>query len=162
MPWLDEQLGEKQATHGVYIEIVVLAVIIALEGKRTSDSDIVLSLFGAIIAIVLAELYSYYLGTMVGSGRRPTRIELQRAAVATGSSLVAIVPPVALLMLGVLGVISLKAGFEASKWTGVAIIGAYALVAHRRAGLTTRASVPLAALLALIGLGLVLLKQYFH
>ena len=52
--WLNRQLSEKQATHGIYIEIVVLAVIIAIEGKRSSDSDIVLSLFGAVVAIALA------------------------------------------------------------------------------------------------------------
>ena len=56
-------LGSKQATHGIYIEIVVLAVIIALEGKRSSDGDILLSLFGALVAVVLAELYAYYIGT---------------------------------------------------------------------------------------------------
>ncbi len=160
--WLTRQLSEKQATHGIYIEIVVLAVIIAIEGKRTSDSDIVLSLFGAIVAIALAELYAFYIGAMIGSGRRPTRAEFRSAATGTGLGLVAIVPPVSLLMLGVLGVIGLQTGFNAAKWAGVAVIGAYALVAHRRAGLSTPRSVPLAAFVALIGLGLVLLKQYFH
>ena len=61
-------LGSKQATHGIYIEIVVLAVIIALEGKRSSDGDILLS-FGALVAVVLAEIYAYYIGTMIGDGR---------------------------------------------------------------------------------------------
>lgn len=160
--WLEGQLGSKQAAHGIYIEIVVLAVIIALEGKRTSDDDIVLSLFGAIVAITLAELYAYYIGTMLGSGRRPTSTEIRSALVGTCSSLIAIVPPVFLLMLGVFGVIGLETGFDAAKWAGVAVIGVYALVAHRRAGMSTRRSVPLAVFLALVGLGLVLLKQYFH
>jgi len=62
-------LGSKQATHGVYIEMVVLAVIIALEGKRSSDGDILLSLFGAVVAVVLAEFYAYYIGTMIGDGQ---------------------------------------------------------------------------------------------
>jgi hypothetical protein len=65
--WLDTQLASKQATHGIYIEIVVLAVIITLEGKRTSDRDVLLSLFGAIVAVALAELYAYYVGTMIGT-----------------------------------------------------------------------------------------------
>ena len=160
--WLAGQFGAKQATHGVYIEIVVLAVIIALEGKRTSDGDIVLSLFGAIVAIALAELYAAYLGTMIGSGRRPTGVEVRAAVAGTCSSLVAIVPPVFLLMLGVVGVIGLQTGFDAAKWAGVAVLGLYALVAHRRAGLSLRRSVLPAIFLALIGLGLVLLKQYFH
>jgi hypothetical protein len=54
--WRRPALGSKEATHGIYIEIVVLALIIALEGKRTSDGDILLSLLGALFAVVLAEL----------------------------------------------------------------------------------------------------------
>jgi hypothetical protein len=51
-PWLDA----KQATHGIYIEIVVLAVILALEGKPTSDVEIVATVFGALVAVGLAGL----------------------------------------------------------------------------------------------------------
>ena len=77
--WLKAQLDGKQAIHGIYVELVVLAVIIALEGKRTSDSDVLLSLFGAIVAIALAELYAYYVGTMIASGRKPSRREFLAA-----------------------------------------------------------------------------------
>jgi len=79
--WLKAQLDGKQAIHGIYVELVVLAVIIALEGKRTSDSDVLLSLFGAIVAIALAELYAYYVGTMIASGRKPSRREFLAATV---------------------------------------------------------------------------------
>jgi hypothetical protein len=67
-----------------------------------------------------------------------------------------------LVLLGVTGVIGLETGFVAAAWAGVAVIGAYALVAHRRIRLSTRRSLPLAVFLALIGVGLVLLKQYVH
>ena len=97
-------LGSKQATHGVYIEIVVLAVIIALEGKRSSDADIVLSVFGALVAVVLAELYAAYLGSMIGTGRWPSRLELRSLMLGTGGALVAAVPPILVLGLGVTGV----------------------------------------------------------
>jgi hypothetical protein len=85
-------LGRKQATHGVYIEMVVLAVIIALEGKRSSDGDIL----------------------------------------------------------------------PAAKWAGVTVIGLYALLATRGTGLSLLTSVVTASFFTLIGLGLVLFKQYFH
>jgi hypothetical protein len=160
--WLEAQLDGKQAIHGIYVELVVLAVIIALEGKRTSDSDVLLSLFGAIVAIALAELYAYYVGTMIGTGRKPTRRELLSAAGDTAGSLVAIVPPVVLVVLGVAGVVRLETGFVAATWVGVGVIGGYALIGHRRTGLSTRRAIPPAAFVALIGLALVLLKQYFH
>jgi hypothetical protein len=160
--WLRAQLNAKQATHGIYVEIVVLAVIIALEGKRTSDTDVILSLLGAIVAVLLAELYAYYVGAMIGTGRRPTRGEFRGAAADSLSSLVAIAPSVLLVVLGVAGVIDLGKALVAATWVGVGVIAVYALVAHRRTGLSTRRSVPLAVALAVIGLGLVLLKQYFH
>jgi hypothetical protein len=160
--WLRAQLSAKQATHGVYVEIVVLAVIIALEGKRASDADVILSLLGAIVAVLLAELYAYYVGAMIGTGRRPTSGELRAAVADSVSSLIAIAPSVLLVVLGVAGVIDLGKAFVAATWVGVGVIALYALLAHRRTGLSTRRSVPLAVLLALIGLGLVLLKQYFH
>src|SRR6476646_1096357 len=74
--WLGTQFGRKQATHGIYAEIIVLAVILALEGKR-DDTDIVSTVFGALVAVLLAEAYADYLGTMIGTGRRPTWSELQ-------------------------------------------------------------------------------------
>ena len=155
-------LGSKQATHGIYIEIVVLAVIIALEGKRSSDGDILLSLFGALVAVVLAELYAYYIGTMIGDGRRPTIAELRSMVLTTGGALVASVPPILLLTLGVAGVFGVQTGFTAAKWAGVTVIGLYALLATRGTGLSLRSSAVTALLFTLIGLGLVLLKQYFH
>ena len=159
--WLQAQLDGKQAIHGIYVELVVLAVIIALEGKRTSDSDVLLSLFGAIVAIALAELYAYYVGTMIASGRKPSRHEFLAAVGDTAGSL-AIAPPVLLVILGVAGVLRLETGFVAASWVGVGVIGGYALIAHRRTGLSTGRSIPPAVFVALIGLGLVLLKQYFH
>jgi hypothetical protein len=67
-----------------------------------------------------------------------------------------------LVLLVVVGVIRLRSGLVAATWVGVAVIGLYAWVAHRRTGLSTQHSVPLAAIVALIGLALVLLRQYFH
>lgn len=155
-------LGSKQATHGVYIEIVVLAVIIAVESKRSSDSHVALSVLGALLAVVLAEFYAYCLGSMIGTGRWPTGIEIRSMMLSTGGALVAAVPPILLLMLGVTGAFSLQTGFTTAKWAGVTVIGLYSLLAARSAGLSIRLSVVTALFFALIGLGLVLLKQYFH
>ena len=112
--WLQAQLDGKQAIHGIYVELVVLAVIIALEGKRTSDSDVLLSLFGAIVAIALAELYAYYVGTMIASGRKPSRREFLAAVGDTAGSLLAIAPPVLLVVLGVAGVLRLASRPQSS------------------------------------------------
>lgn len=160
--WLGSPLARKQATHGIYIEIVVLAVILALENKTTSDRDIVSTIVAAILVVLLADLYAYYIGTMIGDFRRPTRAELREATIGEAGGLVATAPPVLLLMLGVAGLIGLSTAFTLAKWAGVAMIGLYALVAHRRAGLTFRESLPATIFLVLVGLGLVGLKYFVH
>jgi hypothetical protein len=65
-------------------------------------------------------------------------------------------------MLGVYGVYSLDAGFAAAKISGIVVIGAYAYVANRRAGLSLARSVVAALFLIALAAGLVLLKHYFH
>jgi len=159
--WLSAQFGRKQATHGIYAEIIVLAVILALQGKR-SDTDIVSTIVGAVIAVLLAEAYADYLGTMIGTGRRPTWPELRSTLGVVLGSTVAVIPPILFVILGAAGVIGLDAGFTAAKVAGVAVIGAYALVANRRAGLSILRSVVAAAFLVALAAGLVLLKHEFH
>lgn len=159
--WLTAQFGRKQATHGIYAEIIVLAVILALEGKR-SDTDIVSTIFGALFAVLLAEAYADYLGTMIGTGRRPTWPELRSTLALALGSTVAVIPPILLLLLGVSGVIGLDRGFTAAKGAGVAVIGAYAYAANRRAGLSHLRSVAAATFLVAVAAGLVLLKHEFH
>jgi hypothetical protein len=155
------QFGKKQATHGIYAEIILLAVILALQGKR-DDSDIVSTVLGALLAVILAEAYADYVGTMIGTGLRPTWPELRAQLALTFASLLAVVPPIVLLMLGVYGVYSLDAGFAAAKISGIVVIGAYAYVANRRAGLSLARSVVAALFLIALAAGLVLLKHYFH
>ena len=160
--WYDSPLAGKQATHGLYIELVVLALILALQSKRVADASIVSTVFGALAALVLAEFYAYYLGTMIGSGRRPTREELRSMAVGTAWSLIAVVPPVLLLMLGVFGPLNLSTGFFAAKVAGAAVIAVYAVVAGRRAGLGYRQSLLTGLVFLAIAGGLVLLKHRYH
>jgi hypothetical protein len=160
--WYDSPLASKQATHGLYIELVVLALILALQSKRVSDASVVSTVFGALVALVLAEFYAYYLGTMIGTGQRPTRAELRAMATGTAWSLVAVVPPVLLLMLGVFGPFSLNTGFFTAKVAGATVIAAYALVAGRRAGLGYRQSAVTGLVFLAIAGALVLLKHRYH
>ena len=159
--WLRSQLGTKQATHGIYAEIVLLAVILALQGKH-DDSDIMSTVVGALIALILAELYADYVGTMIGTGHRPLWAEFRSQAFSTLGSLIAVAPPLALLLLGVAGVIGLDTGFTAAKTAGVAVIGGYAFVANRRAGLTASRSFFGALFLLALATALVMLKHYVH
>jgi hypothetical protein len=70
-------------------------VILALQGKR-DDSDIVSTVLGALLAVILAEAYADYVGTMIGTGLRPTWPELRAQLALTFASLLAVVPPIVL------------------------------------------------------------------
>jgi hypothetical protein len=159
--FLSTQFGKKQATHGIYAEIIVLAVILALQGNH-SDTDIESTLFGTLLAVLLAEAYADYLGTMIGTGRRPTWLELRSILGVAAGSLIAVLPPVLLLLLGASGVIGLDTGFSAAKGAGIAVIGLYAYVANRRAGLSLTRSAVAAGFLVTLAAGLVMLKHEFH
>jgi hypothetical protein len=160
--WFRSHLGSNQATHGIYSELMLLVVILALEGHASSVEHIVASVVGALVAVALTEVYADYIGAMILHGRKPSREELRASVMSTGGGLVSTLPPILLLMLGVSGVISLHDGFTAAKWAGVTVLALYAFVANRRAGLSTRRSLGAAAFLIVIAVGLVMLKYYYH
>jgi hypothetical protein len=99
---------------------------------------------------------------MIGTGRRPVWPELRSQVMSTIGSLIVVVPPVVLLLLGVSGVIGLGTGFLAAKSAAVAVIGSYAFIANRRAGWSPGRSILGAAFLLALAGGLVMLKHYFH
>ncbi len=111
--------------------------------------------------MLLAEAYADYLGTMIGTGQRPSWTELRSTLGLALGSLVAVIPPIVLVLLGVTGVIGLNTGFNAAKVAGVVVIGAYAFAANRRAGLSRLRSVHAAAFAVAVAAGLVLLKHEF-
>jgi hypothetical protein len=55
-------------------------------------------------------------------------------------------------------VIGIAAAFDAAKWTGVGVLGGYAFIANRIAGLSIPHSVTVGTGFALLGAALVVLK----
>ena len=133
-PGSRSQFGKKQATHGIYAEIILLAVILALQGKR-DDSDIVSTVLGALLAVILAEAYADYVGTMIGTGRRPTWPEL-RAQLALTVRVAARrrAADRAAHARRLRASTASTPASPAAKISGIVVIGAYAYVANRRAG----------------------------
>jgi hypothetical protein len=120
------------------------------------------AVYGALVAVVLAELYADYIGTMIGTGRRPTRSEVHEAVATAATGLIATAPPILLLVLGVVGVMRLETSFTAAKWAGAAVLAFYAVYASRRAGLSAGRTVLAATIFAAVGVGLVALKHFAH
>jgi hypothetical protein len=61
-------------------------------------------------------------------------------------------------VLALLDAISLQSAFDAAIWTGVGLLGAYAVVANRLAGLSPGHSLLIGLAFTMLGAGLVVLK----
>jgi hypothetical protein len=70
--------------------------------------------------------------------------------------------PAVFFVLAALGVVEVDRAFTVAKWTGVGLIGFYGFWAARFSGAATHRALVKAALVALIGAGLILLKSLVH
>jgi hypothetical protein len=66
--------------------------------------------------------------------------------------------PVAFFVLAAIGAIELRTAFDIAQWTGVAVLGGYALMANLRAGFPLGRSLLIGLGFTLLGAALVVLK----
>jgi hypothetical protein len=161
-PAAEEQLPDRQrgdrAAHAIYGSIIVLAVIIAENDTAVSAGEAIGSVIGAASVTALAQLYADYIGATIRSHRHPTEPE-QRATIGNVlAGFATAVLPVGFLILAAVGAMDLDVAFDCAVWTGVAVLGAFALVANRLAGFSIGRSVLVGTGFTLLGAFLVLLK----
>jgi VIT1/CCC1 family predicted Fe2+/Mn2+ transporter len=152
-----ERLAER-ARHAVYGSVIVLAVIVALDGTAARTREVIASVIAAAIATVVAETYADYLAETISVGRRPTRRENAEALRNAWAGLLAAILPVVFFVLTGLGLMALDTAFRAAIWTGVAVVGFYAVVANRVSGLSIARSVAAGTAFTALGALLVLVK----
>ena len=148
----------RRAEHGIYGSIVVLAVVVADDAAAVGTRVAVATVLGAAIATSLVHVYADYIGELIRAGRHPTRSELAAAIRNAGVGFALAILPVLVLVLAATGVIPLDTAFDVAEWVGVGVLGLYAVVANRRAGLPLWQSVLIGLGFAAIGAGLVALK----
>lgn len=148
----------RRAEHGIYGSIVVLAVVVADDAAAVSTRVAVATVIGAAIATSLAHVYADYIGELIRARRHPTRSELGEAIRNAAAGFGLAILPVLVLVLAATGAISLDVAFDVAEWVGVAVLGLYAVVANRRAGLPLWRSILIGLGFAAIGAGLVALK----
>jgi hypothetical protein len=155
---LDDEHLAQRVSHAAYGSIVVLAVILALEGRTGDSWEVVASVVGAAVATAMAEIYADYLGATIRAHRRLTREERHAAARNISAGFVAAILPGIFFVLAAADVIAIGSAFDAAKWTGVGVLGGYAFLANRLAGLSIAHSVAVGAGFAFVGAALVVLK----
>lgn len=153
----DRERGER-AAHAIYALIVVLAVVIAEADTGISARQAIGSVIGAAFATATGELYADYIGATIGARRHLTERERRLEIRNITAGFVTALLPAGFFVLAAAGAIDLESAFDAAIWTGVGLLGAYAVVANRVAGLPLGHSLLIGAGFTALGASLVLLK----
>lgn len=151
--------GER-AAHAIYGSIVVLAVIVAVQ-DAAGAGEVIASVIGAAFVTALAEVYADYIGGTIRAGRHPTSAERDIAFKNVAIGFLTAIIPVVYFVLAALDMMGLNAAFDAAVWTGVGVLGTYALIANLLAGFSFARSLLIGLGFTALGATLVVLKVLF-
>jgi len=123
----------------VYATITIMSVLIIYDGwEKLHFFDVAGIIFGPILAMFIAHVFSASLARQVAEGRRlrwEERITIMRAE---ARFLLLAGPPLAVLAVTQLAGISLKWSVNIIVWTGALSLGYWGYVGGKRAGFTRR------------------------
>jgi undecaprenyl pyrophosphate phosphatase UppP len=156
-PTRDETRGER-AAHAIYGLIVVLAVMVVEADTTITARQAIGTVIGAATITAVAELYADYIGATIRAHRHLTKPERDTEIRNIAAGFLTALLPAGFFVLALLDAISLQAAFDAAIWTGVGLLGAYAVVANRLAGLSPGRSLLIGLAFTMLGAGLVVLK----
>jgi hypothetical protein len=139
----------------------VLAVIVAEEDTSIGANEVIASVVGVAVVTALAELYADYIGGTIRASRHPTAAERGIAFKNVAAGFLTAVVPVVYFILAEAGAMTLETAFGAAIWTGVGVLGAYAVVANRLAGFSLARSLGVGLFFTALGAALVALKAIF-
>jgi multidrug transporter EmrE-like cation transporter len=113
------------------------------------------------VVTALAELYADYIGGTIRAARLPTPAERDIAFKNVAIGFLTAIIPVVYFVLAAVDAMALDTAFDAAIWTGVGVLGAYALIANFLAGYSVARSVVVGFCFTALGAGLVALKVIF-
>jgi hypothetical protein len=113
------------------------------------------------VVTAFAELYADYIGGTIRAARHPTSGERGIALRNIAAGFLTALVPVVYFILAAAGAMRLDAAFNAAIWTGVGVLGAYAVVANRLAGFSLSRSLLVGFGFTALGASLVALKAAF-
>ena len=154
----------ERASRAVYLTIVALAIIVALEeaGTNVPAGEVVASTVGATIITALADLYARYIAAAIRSRQQVSARELRDAAVDTAAGALAALVPVVPFVFAAAGAIEDDAAYDIAAWLGLGVLAGYTLFANRAAGVTGLRGLLTAGGIVLLGLALIALKALIH
>lgn len=142
----------------VYGAVVILATLLAVGVAGPTVNDEVGAIILATLAVVFAEFYSEVVGATIREGRSLTHAELAATAAGLGTLVIAAVPPLVVTGGAAVGLYSPDVAIFVSTWLLVALLFGFGFAAGRVSGRSLVGSAVAAAVLLLVGLGMVLIK----
>jgi hypothetical protein len=152
-------LGSRDVARVIYGAIVGLALVLALETHPPTAGEAAGLLVVAALAVGLAELVT---GRVAPPRRRVGPAGVRTMARDATPVVVGAAFPAVFFVLAAAGAFEIDVAFALSKWTGVALLGGYAYLGARLAGLGLLPSSLHAAALTLLGGVLVAVKALIH
>ena len=159
---LEQHLGSRQVGKVVYGSIIGLALVVAIENHPPKPGVMAVWLVGTAIAVGLAEIYSEVVGTETSTRQPVSRHDVRHMAEDAAAVGFGVAFPAVFFLLSAFGLIEVERAFTIAKWTGLGLIGFYGFWAARFAGAATHQALFKAALVALVGVGLIFLKSLVH
>ena len=159
---IDPRRQGERARHAVYDLVVLLSVIVALQTGPTSPHRVGIYLVLTLMGVALAELYAAFIGATLTQRRTLTREERTTIAGEVLGGLVLSSLPLIWIVLGAAHVVSRDEALDAAMWTGVALLGIYAVFGARAAHLSIARSLVWGLTVGIGGLVLVTLKSMLH
>ncbi len=157
----NERIAQR-AARAVYGAIVALAVIVYLEAAKSEADEVIAAVIGSVVAATLAEQYAEYIAHVIRERRHLERAEIVQqvgdGAAGMLASLVTLFP----FLLVELDVIELPTAYDIAPWLGLGVIGGYALLANREAGLSGARNIVITGIALGVGVTLIIIKSVTH
>ncbi|MET0604717.1 MAG: hypothetical protein ABW167_22245 [Baekduia sp.] len=155
-------LGSRDVARTLYGALVGLALVVALQEHPPAAGAMAVLLLATAVTVGLAELYSEAVSLEARTRAPLDRRQLRSVA---GEAIAVVVGagfPAVFFVFAALGAFDVDLAFALSKWSGLALICAYAFLAARLAGATVPRCLVHAAALGLLAGALIALKAVLH
>lgn len=158
---LTSSLIGSRSSKAVYGVILITAVLIGFESKDTEPIQVIFRVIFAAFIIVLAEVYSEYLGEKIRHKRSLSRQERKEIAHDALAILVVSLYPAAVFLMSYFGLFTTATAYDISYTLSLAALGLFGYIASMYSGCTKFTAIKRAATAVFIGLIVILLKYEF-
>lgn len=147
-----------RSSKAVYGLILITVVLIGLERHATDSMEVALKVLLAAIAIVIAEIYSEYLGEKIKRKKALSKREHKEISHDASAIFAVSLYPALIFLISALGLYSIEVAFKIAYTLSLIGLGAFGYIASMYAGDPRSTSIKRTLLAVFIGFAVILLK----